>query len=129
MNLEKIQNSLTSAEIEQKTKEIELKKIEDKKTDEKIIDMLQKLVDSKNKVSELDRKIKEEAVGLNEYEQFKKDLTVAKNELLSANSIVSRFFKEKKNDIYSFAEIQHKIDMLNFAQNKLDEEEKIANQN
>lgn len=129
MKLEKIQNILTSAEIEQKTKENELEKIEDRKTNLKMVDMLQKLVDLKNKVNEIDRKIKEEAVGLNEYEQFKKDLVIAKNELLSANSAVSRFLKEKKSDIYSFDEIDQKIKNLEDKQNEIEKEEKIASQN
>lgn len=128
MKLENLHNNLKTEDIKKISKEIGWKKIVDKETDEKIINMLQKLIDLKNKVSEIDRKIKEEAVGLNEYEQFKKDLSIARNELLAANSIVSRFFKEKKSDIYSIDEIQHKIDMINFAQNKTNEEE-IASQN
>lgn len=129
MKLENLQNNLKTEDIKQISKEIGWKKIVDKETDEEIIDMLQKLVDLKNKVSEIDRKIKEEAVGLNEYEQFKKDLAITKNELLVANSSVSKFFNEKKSDIYSFDEIQHKVDMINFAQNKTTEEEEIASQN
>lgn len=129
MKLENLKNNLKTEDIKKISEEISWKKIVDKETDGKIIGMLQKLVDLKNKVNEIDRKIKEEAVGLNEYGQFKKDLSIAKDELLAANSVVSRFFKEKKNGIYSFDEIQHKIDMINFAQNKLNEEEKIASQN
>ena len=129
MKLENLHNNLKTEDIKKISKEIGWKKIVDKETDEKIINMLQKHIEKKNKVSEIDRKIKEEAVGLNEYEQFKKDLSIARNELLAANSIVSRFFKEKKSDIYSIDEIQHKIDMINFAQNKTNEEEKITSQN
>ena len=65
MKLENLHNNLKTEDIKKISKEIGWKKIVDKETDEKIINMLQKLIDLKNKVSEIDRKIKEEAVVLN----------------------------------------------------------------
>lgn len=127
MKLENLQNNLKTEDIKQISKEIGWKKIVDKETDEKIEGILNKFNEAKSEMYATEEKMKE-AVGIEEYKKYEKELMKTRINLLNIDNVLHRIYKEKGR-VYESDEIIIKIKSLMEAQKNDSEEDRLASQN
>jgi hypothetical protein len=125
----KISNNknITSSEIKQKAKEIAWEKIVKKETDEKIEGILNKFNEAKSEMYATEEKMKE-AVGIEEYKKYEKELMKTRINLLNIDNVLHRIYKEKGR-VYESDEIIIKIKSLMEAQKNDSEEDRLTSQN